>query len=186
MRQQLRMSSDEAPQGELPDHGRHQHRKYALSCEEFDLLWHRSGGRCEICGVLGRYSPHGSLHIDHNALLGDWAVRGLLCSRCNTMLGVPGRIVGPEVDRYLATPWRVTQPERLKPAVPAASLQGFGEVCAEYRTTTTAKKAALAALEAGVCRRIGARTETELVNATGLTRERIRQIIAAEEKRRAE
>ena len=47
-----------------------------------DLL----GDKCNICGVSGEESGRGRLAVDHNHDTG--AVRGLLCHRCNTSLGL--------------------------------------------------------------------------------------------------
>lgn len=95
------------------------HGFYALTCDELDALRQRSAGRCEICEVKERYAA-GGLHIDHDHDLGVWAVRGLLCGRCNTMLG-RGILVGEEVDAYLARPWRTTPPSGLGPPETASA-----------------------------------------------------------------
>lgn len=89
--------------------GRHHrtcvHTKYRMPCDQYDALWEEGGGRCHICGQLERYQTgRGPLQIDHDARLGYWAVRGLLCVGCNVRLGT-GTISGPEVDAYLAQPW---------------------------------------------------------------------------------
>lgn len=83
-----------------PDHGRCQHKLYLLTCEEYDKLWSRTNGACTFCGATG------TLHIDHDADAGAWAVRGLLCSRCNTALD-SSRALLPDaaVADYLANPW---------------------------------------------------------------------------------
>jgi hypothetical protein len=170
---------------EMPQHGRHQHRKYVMTCSDFDDLWTRAAGRCEICGVLWRFTPHGMLHIDHNHLLGDWAVRGLLCSRCNTQLGTANRLLGVEVDAYLANPWRTAMPERLAMTITSqAALGDFAEVCAEYRAAVTEHDAAGARLRQGVLDRARVLPHSQITRATGLSRERVRQIIATDERRR--
>jgi Recombination endonuclease VII len=69
---------------------------YGLTVEEFDRL---SEQGCVVCGF-----PHGGLtkdglekrlHIDHDHKTGDF--RGLLCTRCNTALGLaeddPDRLI---------------------------------------------------------------------------------------------
>lgn len=58
-------------------------KKYGLTPEGFDELASRQRHRCAICR-----SPKGGRqwHIDHNHKTG--AVRGLLCSNCNTALGL--------------------------------------------------------------------------------------------------
>jgi hypothetical protein len=80
-------------------------RPYGLTCEEFDALWLHSGGVCAICGVTGPDTPHGMLHIDHDYKFGyRRGVRGLLCSRCNTLLG-RGLIPQAGAERYEANMW---------------------------------------------------------------------------------
>jgi hypothetical protein len=78
-----------------------------MKCEQFDELLAFAGGRCQICRVSGEETPHGALHIDHDASVGMHGVRGLLCSRCNTLLGRSGLLTGQAVDVYLANPWHV-------------------------------------------------------------------------------
>lgn len=57
-------------------------RKYGLTDKEFKLLIYFQNGMCGICGsYLGD-----KLHIDHDAISG--LIRGLLCSRCNTAIGL--------------------------------------------------------------------------------------------------
>jgi hypothetical protein len=84
-----------------------QHKKYRMLCDEFDRLISRSGGRCEICSVRGEDTAYGQLFIDHDASLGDWAVRGLLCGVCNSDIGRGWRTEA--VERYLARPWRTVR-----------------------------------------------------------------------------
>lgn len=62
------------------------HIKYTLSCRQFDRLLARSQGRCEACGCPPEESRFGTLAIDHSSKLGYWAVRGLLCTSCNSAL----------------------------------------------------------------------------------------------------
>ncbi len=60
-------------------------RKYGLSLEEYESLLREQRGGCAICGAipaeLGR-----SLAVDHCHETGK--VRGLLCDKCNTALGL--------------------------------------------------------------------------------------------------
>jgi hypothetical protein len=84
------------------------HTKYRMACHQFDRLHEAAGSRCQICGTpeseLCGSPCSRRLQIDHEKKLGYWAVRGLLCVRCNVRLGL-GRLAGPEVDCYLANPW---------------------------------------------------------------------------------
>lgn len=58
-------------------------RKYKISVDKRDTLKDKQGGVCAICAQPGK-----SLCVDHNHTTGE--VRGLLCSNCNTGLGLFG------------------------------------------------------------------------------------------------
>lgn len=64
------------------------HRKaYGIEPEEFDAMVAKQGGVCAICGLPPRGKGNGKhLHVDHCHVSGP--VRGLLCSPCNTALGL--------------------------------------------------------------------------------------------------
>lgn len=65
------------------------HTLYGLDCDDMDRLARRSGGRCEQCAIPEADTPHGMLHIDHDGGYGiGCKVRGMLCSLCNTQLGI--------------------------------------------------------------------------------------------------
>jgi len=49
--------------------------------QDYNALFLKQGGACAICG----YQQKRHLHVDHGHATG--AVRGLLCSDCNTALG---------------------------------------------------------------------------------------------------
>jgi hypothetical protein len=78
-----------APDGPVPaiGHNNCNHRTYRLTCRQYDRLLARAGGFCEICGLADHENAHGRLWIDHDHAIGDWAVRGLVCRRCNILLG---------------------------------------------------------------------------------------------------
>ena len=63
--------------------------KYGLTEQAYDELVARQGGSCAICHQPEqRRRPDGSptpLCVDHNHETGQ--VRGLLCARCNSVLG---------------------------------------------------------------------------------------------------
>ncbi len=65
-------------------------KKYGLTLEEFRSLLNKQKGKCKICGAISNQwwtnEFNGGLHIDHHHLCGG--VRGLLCSRCNTAIGL--------------------------------------------------------------------------------------------------
>jgi hypothetical protein len=60
------------------------HTTYLLTCDVYEELVTRSGGRCERCS---RPAASGRLVIDHDHQLGSMAVRGLVCRGCNVILG---------------------------------------------------------------------------------------------------
>lgn len=62
------------------------HKTYSLTCDDFEALWERSGGRCEACGFEPD-RPERGLVIDHDHRYGNTAVRGLICRWCNAILG---------------------------------------------------------------------------------------------------
>jgi hypothetical protein len=73
---------------------RHTVGKYGLSLADYDALLAVQGGACALCGTASTRS----LHVDHDHACcpGRTAcgrcVRGLLCQRCNTHLGIGERI----------------------------------------------------------------------------------------------
>jgi Recombination endonuclease VII len=82
------------------------HRQYNVSCEQFDGMLVTARFACQRCGQASE-----RLVIDHDHALGWWAVRGLLCSWCNSHLGqVDGgrKPCDLDTERYLASPpaWR--------------------------------------------------------------------------------
>lgn len=80
------------------------HAAYMLTCDEYEELLNFTGNRCQVCGIPAADTDRGLLSIDHDGMLGQWAVRGLLCQPCNVKIEFPSRQV-PEVDAYLAAPW---------------------------------------------------------------------------------
>lgn len=71
-------------------HGSHVERTYGITAEEYDALYRAQGGRCFICQRAKGLSK--KLPVDHDhrieAEQGVRAsVRGLICVRCNDMLG---------------------------------------------------------------------------------------------------
>jgi len=81
------------------------HRKYLMDCDQFDQLWQRGKGRCELCGRTPEEANQDRLDIDHDGGLGRWAVRGLLCRRCNTKLHVPSVVEPERAEEYHRTAW---------------------------------------------------------------------------------
>lgn len=66
-----------------PMHSRLNHRlkRYGISQDDYDLLMERQHGNCKVC-----LQPMSKPCIDHNHKTGK--VRALLCSSCNTGLGM--------------------------------------------------------------------------------------------------
>lgn len=60
-------------------------RKYGLTMADFDALLASQGGVCAICKG-SRSGPGVRFHVDHCHKSSK--VRGLLCSRCNTAIGL--------------------------------------------------------------------------------------------------
>lgn len=65
--------------------GHHLRKKFGLTIERYDEMLVNQGGRCAICRLLSTESPR-RFHVDHDHVTG--IVRGLLCYRCNTGIGV--------------------------------------------------------------------------------------------------
>jgi len=80
------------------------HRRYQLDCSEFVILLAETGARCGICGISGAEARPAYLVIDHDHDVGDWAVRGMLCSGCNRRIR-GSRVPGPSAAAYLTEPW---------------------------------------------------------------------------------
>lgn len=80
------------------------HDNYLLTCEQYDELLDATGGRCQMCGIRGDDTERGVLSIDHEGVLGYWAVRGLLCQPCNVRVEWPD-LRGTAGDAYLSAPW---------------------------------------------------------------------------------
>lgn len=91
---------------DLIAHDTCRHAAYAMSCEQFEGLLLEAGHRCQVCGLIDYANQRGKLFLDHNRRRGDWAVRGLLCSDCNTLLGMDNEVPRDERFRaYLDNAW---------------------------------------------------------------------------------
>ncbi|MFF0409112.1 endonuclease domain-containing protein [Kitasatospora sp. NPDC004745] len=83
------------------------HTGYSLSCAEYDDLLRLARGCCKICR-----EPTATLSIDHDHGLGAWAVRGLLCQRCNQHMKLAEhgqRPMTAAMRRYVANAWHRRQ-----------------------------------------------------------------------------
>ncbi|MFE9844700.1 endonuclease domain-containing protein [Streptomyces goshikiensis] len=86
-----------------------QHTAYRLTCADYDALWEHAEGRCEICRKTPEETPDGRLGIDHAGEYGYFAVRGLLCSKCNTFMRYVdrGQKCNGYASQYLQNAWFV-------------------------------------------------------------------------------
>jgi Recombination endonuclease VII len=98
-------------------------RRYGICLADYQALLARQGGRCATC--RRKPKPKCPLQVDHCHKTGQ--VRGLLCNRCNTMLGMgdddPRRLRAGIA--YLEAAKRTAPmqcPQRHAPSVPAAGL----------------------------------------------------------------
>lgn len=79
-------------------------KKYGITPEQFNKLYELQLGGCAIC----KLPSERSLDIDHNHKTNE--VRGLLCSRCNTVIGLikEDENLLIEIIEYLKrTTWKV-------------------------------------------------------------------------------
>jgi hypothetical protein len=85
------------------------HERYRMTCADFDALWQHAEGRCEICRIGPEDTPDGKLFIDHARQYGFFAVRGLLCSKCNSLMRYVDRNEKQDhrATAYLANAWFV-------------------------------------------------------------------------------
>lgn len=61
-------------------------KKYGITPEEYDTLNEQQNGVCAICATPPSSKDRGGkLHVDHCHTTGK--VRGLLCTKCNMVLG---------------------------------------------------------------------------------------------------
>lgn len=78
------------------------HRIYSLTCEAYERLLARAGGRCELCAVPASAVYRGKLLIDHEGRIGWHAVRGMVCPKCNAHMRRVDSGERPIAERELA------------------------------------------------------------------------------------
>ena len=61
-------------------------KEYGLTVKEYDSLRKEQDYKCRICSIPEKEAPYNRLVVDHCHTNGH--VRGLLCSQCNTGLGL--------------------------------------------------------------------------------------------------
>jgi hypothetical protein len=59
--------------------------KYGLEIEEYECLAIDQNFCCKICGIHQEQCASGHLSVDHDHITGQ--IRGLLCPRCNSLIG---------------------------------------------------------------------------------------------------
>ena len=59
-------------------------QKFGMTVEQYDVLYDSQGGTCAICKKPGNGNRR--MSVDHNH--GTNKIRGLLCQRCNTIVGM--------------------------------------------------------------------------------------------------
>jgi hypothetical protein len=88
----------------------HIRRKYGLSPEDYVVMLLAQDGRCAICRTNEPGGNSERFHVDH--IHGTTTIRGLLCSRCNRMIGLGedspdlleaaiGYIVAPQAEAFI-------------------------------------------------------------------------------------
>lgn len=100
------------------------HKKYLLTCEDYDELVDRAEGCCEICLIAPEETVAGLLHIDHDHARGWGAVRGMLCGPCNNRLGRDWAKHSKKAADYLARPLFREHPTTPAPEVTHAPRLG--------------------------------------------------------------
>lgn len=77
-------------------------RRYGITVEEYERRVEQQNGRCAMCAKPPKGKRWaGVLHVDHDHGSGD--VRGLICQKCNTFLGMfEDAVLVANAIRYLA------------------------------------------------------------------------------------
>ena len=90
------------PKQQQKTRGRNLQRLYGISLADYKALHKKQNGRCAVCGNLETTKRGGKtllpLSVDHDHLTEK--IRGLLCNRCNRMLGMGDE--NPKLFRKLA------------------------------------------------------------------------------------
>lgn len=97
-----------SPHGKLIGRKSSLKRKFGLTLEDYDRMLAEQNGHCALCPSTVGNSRRRNLHIDHDHETNE--VRRLLCSRCNTAIGLLEEDVGllSRMVAYLQTEdWRI-------------------------------------------------------------------------------
>lgn len=85
-------------------------RVHGITIEDYDKMFKNQNGKCAICGTIDPKGK-GNFHVDHDHITDQ--IRGLLCLRCNVLLGYAKE--SPKILRqavlYLK---RYEKPKRIK------------------------------------------------------------------------
>ncbi len=73
-----------SPRGRKMRQGQHLRITYGLTLGQYDEMFEEQNGVCAMCSNISTEGRR--LHVDHNHKTGK--IRGLLCYKCNTRLGV--------------------------------------------------------------------------------------------------
>jgi hypothetical protein len=74
-------------------------KTYGITLDEYDQKLHEQDYRCEICGKEHELDTRTRLSVDHNHITGN--VRGLLCARCNYLVGAFENRLAEKVKLYI-------------------------------------------------------------------------------------
>lgn len=110
----------------LPHHATCRHEAYRLSCAQFETLLADCQYSCATCGSTGAETTLGTLVIDHDGQVGEWAVRGMLCTPCNVSIRIDRE--DPDwAEKYLANPWwrRMLAERGVDPVTPEPPYQQY-------------------------------------------------------------
>ena len=68
-------------------HDQNLRKRYGITAADYDRMYAQQGGECLACGdaEADGYGSGSRLHVDHCHETGT--VRGLLCQRCNLLIG---------------------------------------------------------------------------------------------------
>lgn len=99
----------------------HHYQLHNLTCDEFEALRERAGGRCEICGTPEDQTGGKRLVVDHFEGRGVSFVRGLICDKCNSVMACldgnkawgANRRWEPQAREYEANSWHLPTPEQV-------------------------------------------------------------------------
>lgn len=58
--------------------------RYGITEKEYEAMWRRRGGKCDICASISLDGKR--LHVDH--CHENNTIRGLLCGNCNRAIGL--------------------------------------------------------------------------------------------------